>query len=70
MHYVLRVQGHLDPSWLRFPSLARKGMSTNPPKLPNSPSEKSVALSENIPKSFGILEKVFDGFLGEKGLFW
>jgi hypothetical protein len=45
-------------------------MSTNSPKLPISPSEKSIALSENIPKSIGISEKVFDGFLGEKGLFW
>jgi hypothetical protein len=44
-------------------------MSTNPPKLPNSPSEKSIVLSENVPNSIGASEKVFDGFLGEKGLF-
>jgi hypothetical protein len=58
------------PSKLGFPSLARKRMSTNPPKLPISPSEKSFALSENVPKSIGTSEKVFDGCLGEKGLFW
>jgi len=45
-------------------------MSATPPKLPNSPSEKSIALSENVPNSIGTLENVFDGFLGEKGLFW
>jgi hypothetical protein len=55
---------------LGFPSLARKRMSTNLPKLPISPSEKSIALSENVPKSIGTSEKVFDGFLGEIGLFW
>ena len=52
-----------------FPSLPRKRMSTNPPKLPNSPSEKSSALSENVPQSIGTSKKVFDGFLDEKGLF-
>jgi hypothetical protein len=55
---------------MRFPSLPRKRMSTNPPKLPNSPSEKSIDLSENVPNSITTSEKVFDGFLGEKGLFW
>jgi len=45
-------------------------MSMNPPKLPISPSEKSIALSENVPKSIGTSEKVFDGLLGEKGLLW
>jgi len=38
-------------------------------KLPISPSEKSITLSENVPKSIGISENVFSGFLGEKGLF-
>ena len=55
---------------MRFPSLARKRMSTNPPKLPISPSEKSIALSENVPKSIGASEKIFSGFWGEKVLFW
>jgi len=45
-------------------------MSTNPPKLPHSPSGKSSASSENAPKSFGSSEKVLNGFLGEIGLFW
>ena len=49
-------------SSMGFPSLPRKRMSTNPPKLPNS-------LSENVPNSIGTSEKVFEGFLGEKGLF-
>jgi len=45
-------------------------MSTNAPEQSCSPLEKSIALSENVPKSIGTSEKVIDGFLDEKGLFW
>ncbi len=44
-------------------------MSATQPKLPNSPSEKSIDLSENVPNSIGTLENVFDGFLAKKDFF-
>jgi hypothetical protein len=44
-------------------------MSTNAPEQSCSPLEKSIALSENVPKSIGTSEKVIDGLLSPPAKF-